>query len=111
MIFCFLLIFNIIDYAVQEFERRNEDHDEILRKIQFTEGIRMRSIEEHDQIYWLGDLNYRLDVGDADIKTGVDYKRLGIHDQLYKERVVKKRVFNGYQEGIIIGRYPHYFKF
>lgn len=40
---------------VQEFERRNEDHDEILRRMQFNEGFRTRSILEHDQIFWIGE--------------------------------------------------------
>lgn len=92
--------FQIFPQKVQEYERRNEDHDEIQRKIQFFDGIRPRSIEEHDQIYWLGDLNYRLDIGDIDIKACVDYDKLCYHDQLYKERL-KKRVFTGYQEGEI----------
>lgn len=32
---------------VQEFERRNEDHDEILRRMQFHDGFHTLSIEEH----------------------------------------------------------------
>ena len=37
-----------------EVERRNEDHDEILRRMQFSDGFKSRSIEEHHQIYWFG---------------------------------------------------------
>jgi phosphatidylinositol-bisphosphatase len=34
---------------VQEFERRNEDHDEILRRMQFNDGFKNRNILEHGE--------------------------------------------------------------
>lgn len=35
---------------VQEYERRNEDHDEILRRMQFNDGFRTRNILEHGEL-------------------------------------------------------------
>ena len=31
----------------QEVERRNDDHDDIIRRMSFDNGFRMRSIDEH----------------------------------------------------------------
>lgn len=87
--------------SVHEVERRKEDHDEIIRRIQFVEGIKSRSIEEHDQIYWFGDLNYRIsELPEESVKTFPIYERMKYHEQLYNERE-KKRVFVNYNEGEI----------
>ncbi|KAG5681858.1 hypothetical protein PVAND_011265 [Polypedilum vanderplanki] len=88
---------------VQEFERRNEDHDEILRRMQFKDGFRTRNILEHDQIFWIGDLNYRIAtaIDDGQIKNFCEYEKLFYLDQLYIEHVKKKRVFRDFQEGKI----------
>lgn len=95
--------FHNFPLSVQEFERRNEDHDEILKRLQFSEGIRTRSIDEHDQIYWIGDLNYRLQLSEKQVKTVLEYEKLQFYDQLHIERK-KKRVFEGYSEGKITFR-------
>jgi inositol polyphosphate 5-phosphatase INPP5B/F len=45
---------------VGEVERRKEDHDEIMRRMTFNDGSllnRSRTILEHHQIFWIGDLN------------------------------------------------------
>lgn len=86
---------------VQEYERRNEDHDEILRRMQFNDGFRTRTILEHHQIYWLGDFNYRITSADEEqIKTFCEYEKLFYLDQLYVERQ-KKRIFKDFSEGKI----------
>lgn len=87
---------------VQEFERRNEDHDEILRRMSFNDGFRERTIQEHHQIFWLGDLNYRLTkTDDEGIRTFCDYEKIFYLDQLYVQRVQDKRVFRDFHEGKI----------
>lgn len=87
---------------VQEYERRNEDHDEILRRMQFNDGFRSRNILEHDQIFWFGDLNYRISniISDDQVKTFCSYDKLFTFDQLYIEKQ-KKRVFRDFTEGKI----------
>lgn len=88
----------------QEVERRNEDHDEIIRRMSFEKTFRGRSIDEHHHIFWIGDLNYRLS-GDVsqeavNLKDG-DYNQLYPFDQLYVEKL-RKRIFRGYNEGKIL---------
>lgn len=90
---------------VQEFERRNEDHDEILRRMVFSDGFRQRTINEHHQVFWIGDLNYRLTKTDDDgIRTFCDYEKIFFLDQLYIQHVQDKRVFREFQEGKIMFR-------
>lgn len=88
----------------QEVDRRNEDHDEIIRRMSFEKSFRGRAIDEHHHIFWIGDLNYRLSgdttqemVNDKDR----DYNQLYLWDQLYQEKQ-KKRIFRGYSEGKIL---------
>lgn len=90
---------------VQEFERRNEDHDEILRRMSFNDGFRTRTILEHHQVFWIGDLNYRLTkTDDEGIRTFCDYEKIFYLDQLYVQRVQEKRVFREFEEGKITFR-------
>lgn len=90
---------------VQEFERRNEDHDEILRRMSFNDGFRTRTILEHHQVFWIGDLNYRLTkTDDEGIRTFCDYEKIFYLDQLYVQRVQDKRVFREFEEGKITFR-------
>lgn len=88
----------------QEVERRNEDHDEIIRRMSFEKTFRGRSIDEHHHIFWIGDLNYRLS-GEVSQDTvnnkGRDYNQLYPHDQLYLEKL-RKRIFREYKEGKIL---------
>jgi hypothetical protein len=45
---------------VGEVERRKEHHDEIIRRMAFNDGSslnRSRTILEHHQVFWIGDLN------------------------------------------------------
>ncbi|XP_055597447.1 inositol polyphosphate 5-phosphatase OCRL [Uranotaenia lowii] len=88
----------------QEVDRRNEDHDEIIRRMSFEKTFRGRSIDEHHHIFWIGDLNYRLNgeisqefVNEKDR----DYNQLYPYDQLYLEKL-RKRIFREYKEGKIL---------
>ncbi|XP_055534757.1 inositol polyphosphate 5-phosphatase OCRL [Wyeomyia smithii] len=88
----------------QEVDRRNEDHDEIIKRMSFEKTFRGRSIDEHHHIFWIGDLNYRLNgeitqefVNEKDC----DYNQLYPYDQLYLEKL-RKRIFREYKEGKIL---------
>jgi phosphatidylinositol-bisphosphatase len=53
---------------VEEFERRNQDYKDINARINFRKHP--QSIKDHEQIYWLGDLNYRItDLNTSQVKT------------------------------------------
>ncbi|KAL9704058.1 hypothetical protein quinque_007576 [Culex quinquefasciatus] len=88
----------------QEVDRRNDDHDEIIRRMSFEKTFRGRSIDEHHHIFWIGDLNYRLN-GDITQEyvndKGRDYNQLYPFDQLYQEKL-RKRIFREYKEGKIL---------
>ncbi|KAG4067686.1 hypothetical protein HA402_005458 [Bradysia odoriphaga] len=84
-----------------EVDRRKEDHDEIIRRMQFKYGIVQRSIDEHNHIFWIGDLNYRIiETQGRNQFDEENYLELLKMDQLYHEMKCK-RVFNHYNEGII----------
>ena len=89
------------------FQRRNQDYHDICSKMWIENGS---LIEEHDMVYWFGDLNYR-------INKLFDNKRVrdmlmeekhldligdlvNLIDQL-KEQQEAGKAFVGYQEGVI----------
>ncbi|XP_057868601.2 type I inositol polyphosphate 5-phosphatase 4 [Cryptomeria japonica] len=89
--------------------RRNFDVTEIIQKTRFQQYDNIlaqkipESILEHDQIIWLGDLNYRLALHYDDSKKLMeknDWEALLEKDQL---RIEKKagRIFKGWNEGKI----------
>ncbi|XP_044485328.1 type I inositol polyphosphate 5-phosphatase 4-like [Mangifera indica] len=89
--------------------RRNSDVMEILRKTRFprVHGIgdenSPQTILEHDQIIWLGDLNYRIALSYRSAKALVEmrnWRALLENDQLRIEQR-RGRVFNGWNEGKI----------
>ncbi|MBA0646489.1 hypothetical protein Goklo_014453 [Gossypium klotzschianum] len=86
--------------------RRNSDVYEIIRRTCFSSVLdsdQPQTIPAHDQIFWFGDLNYRLNMSDADIRELVAQKRwneLINYDQLHKE-LRSGHVFEGWKEGII----------
>ncbi|KAJ9707096.1 hypothetical protein PVL29_002197 [Vitis rotundifolia] len=87
-------------------QRRNSDVYEILRRTQFSSVIdadQPQTIPSHDQIFWFGDLNYRLNMLDAEIRKLVARKKWGElinSDQLSKE-LRSGHVFEGWKEGVI----------
>nr|CAI5866899.1 unnamed protein product [Callosobruchus analis] len=53
---------------VEEFERRNQDYKDINARMNFRRSP--LAIKDHEQVYWLGDLNYRItDLTTAQVKT------------------------------------------
>ncbi|XWS49613.1 hypothetical protein CRYUN_Cryun12cG0018000 [Craigia yunnanensis] len=58
-------------------QRRNSDVYEIIRRTRFSsvlETDQPRTIPSHDQIFWFGDLNYRLNMLDAEVRKLVALK-------------------------------------
>lgn len=94
--------------------RRNSDVNEILRRTQFssiTSDDQPQKIPSHDQIIWFGDLNYRLDMMDHEVRrlvAGKQWDELMSSDQLSKELRIG-RVFNGWKEGVI--NFPPTYKY
>ncbi|CAG0878832.1 unnamed protein product [Darwinula stevensoni] len=75
-----------------------------LARSHFFVGTTGARLTRCSQIYWLGDLNYRLedvDYGDAlDMIKQRAYEKLLVHDQL-KQQQNLQRAFQGFQEGEI----------
>ncbi|MED6167715.1 hypothetical protein PIB30_005339 [Stylosanthes scabra] len=96
--------------------RRNSDVHEILRRTCFSSSSvfdtdQPQTIPSHDQIFWFGDLNYRIDMLDAEIRKLVALKKwdqLKNNDQLSKELRVG-HVFDGWREGLI--NFPPTYKY
>lgn len=88
----------------EEFERRNQDYRDILSKLEFNGADGSFGITEHDAVFWLGDLNYRVSDMESDVVRKLadegKYKELLAKDQLNKQRSEKK-CFRGFMEGDI----------
>ncbi|KAJ8870556.1 hypothetical protein PR048_029579 [Dryococelus australis] len=89
---------------VEEFERRNQDYHDICSRMSFTRFLPPKGIKDHDHVYWLGDLNYRITDRDArEVKDYIDegnYEMVLQYDQLNQQRRLRT-VFVGYREGVI----------
>ncbi|CAI9095472.1 OLC1v1031430C4 [Oldenlandia corymbosa var. corymbosa] len=87
-------------------DRRNADVFEILRRTQFSSVVETnqpQTIPCHDQIFWFGDLNYRINMSDEEVRKLVSKKHwseLLNSDQLCKE-LRSGHVFDGWKEGPI----------
>lgn len=86
--------------------KRNADVQEIHRRTRFAGpgGLELpRDIYDHERIFWLGDLNYRIDVpyGRAHgLVAAMDWSQLAEKDQLKRE-LRKGRAFDGWSEGLL----------
>jgi hypothetical protein len=86
--------------------RRNSDVFEIIRKTQFCSTFQAdqpQTITGHDQIFWFGDLNHRINLSDEAVRKLVAEKQwdqLLMHDKLIKE-LQSGHIFNGWKEGLI----------
>ncbi|KAL3330956.1 hypothetical protein AABB24_034657 [Solanum stoloniferum] len=89
-------------------QRRNSDVNEIMRRTRFssifdTDTDEPQTIPSHDQIFWFGDLNYRISMADAEVRKLVANKQwdeLLNSDQLHKE-LQNGHVFAGWKEGLV----------
>ncbi|CAK7324862.1 unnamed protein product [Dovyalis caffra] len=87
-------------------KNRNANATEILLRTRFSRGpLRNlpRKILNHDQVIWLGDLNYRIYLPDTTTRSLVQKKEWDIlleNDQL-KAELMEGHVFQGWHEGMI----------
>ncbi|KAM9116287.1 type II inositol 1,4,5-trisphosphate 5-phosphatase isoform 3-T3 [Pangshura tecta] len=91
----------------EEYERRNQDFRDICSRMQFCHSdpnLPPLTIDKHDVILWLGDLNYRLEpLGLEKVKMHIEkeeFQDLYQYDQL-KKQMDAKAVFDGFTEGKI----------
>ncbi|KAH9425493.1 hypothetical protein DERP_006101, partial [Dermatophagoides pteronyssinus] len=89
---------------VEQYERRNQDFREINSRLQFMNLKIPKRIYDHDQIYWFGDLNYRIMTSDTDyvkkLLTLKEFDKLLAIDQL-RNQMKERNCFQGFQEGKI----------
>lgn len=90
---------------VEEYERRNQDYRDICSRTYFRQPFHeCKKIKDHDQIYWIGDLNYRItDMDPNKVKKYVEEENFSPilqRDQL-KIQHKQLQVFAGYTEGPI----------
>ncbi len=87
---------------VSECERRNQDYHDICARMLFQQFHPPRAIKDHDMVYWLGDLNYRItDLEAPEVKEVLrrnGLRELQASDQFVQQRALKK-IFVGYHEG------------
>ncbi|GAM21673.1 hypothetical protein SAMD00019534_048480 [Acytostelium subglobosum LB1] len=82
--------------------RRNQDQKDISRTLKFisdSDGSFI-NIYDHDQLFWIGDLNYRVPLPDQEVKDSIiqkDFYNLFLHDQLYLQ-MKNGAAFEGFQE-------------
>ncbi|XP_057511812.1 type I inositol polyphosphate 5-phosphatase 2-like isoform X2 [Actinidia eriantha] len=103
---CFVCSHLTSGHKDRDEQRRNSDVQEILRRTQFSSVLDIdqpETIPSHDQIFWFGDLNYRLNMLDTEVRKLVAKKQwneLLNNDQLSKE-LCSGHVFDGWKEGAI----------
>lgn len=95
-------------------QRRNSDVYEILRRTRFSSVLdtdQPQTIPSHDQIFWFGDLNYRLNMLDADVRKLVARKQWDelINSDQLSEELRSGHVFDGWKEGLI--NFPPTYKY
>ncbi|CAI0557166.1 unnamed protein product, partial [Linum tenue] len=84
--------------------KRNADVYEIHRRTHFhsVSGIGLpKSINDHERVIWLGDLNYRINLSydrTRELIARKEWSKLAEYDQLTKE-LRKGRAFDGWREG------------
>ncbi|CAN6195263.1 unnamed protein product [Urochloa humidicola] len=95
-------------------QKRNADVYDILQRTRFSSlyaAGRPQKIPSHDRIFWFGDLNYRIDLPDAEVRHLVAMKRwddLLKSDQLTNE-LISGSTFFGWKEGLI--NFPPTYKY
>eukprot|EP00823_Brevimastigomonas_motovehiculus_P003217 TRINITY_DN1949_c0_g1_i1.p1 TRINITY_DN1949_c0_g1~~TRINITY_DN1949_c0_g1_i1.p1 ORF type:complete len:685 (-),score=128.46 TRINITY_DN1949_c0_g1_i1:411-2465(-) len=96
---------------------RNSDYHNICNKIKFIDKNKHHkqntfSVFEHDYFFWIGDLNYRLNLNDPTVIykniQAQDWKFLLAYDQLITEKSAGN-AFKKFQEGPIM--FPPTYKF
>ncbi|KAG6518680.1 hypothetical protein ZIOFF_022160 [Zingiber officinale] len=93
---------------------RNADVQEIHRKTQFStiaQAGAPKRIHDHERIFWLGDLNYRIDLSfekTHELISSKNWSMLLERDQLIRE-LKKGGAFDGWSEGVM--NFPPTYKY
>nr|CAB3475979.1 unnamed protein product [Digitaria exilis] len=104
--FCFVCTHLAAGEKPGDVHKRNADVQDIHRRTRFPapgDQQLFRDIHNHDRIFWLGDLNYRLDVSYErahELISTKSWSKLAEMDQLKRE-LRKGRAFDGWTEGIL----------
>ncbi|XP_062194811.1 type IV inositol polyphosphate 5-phosphatase 3-like [Phragmites australis] len=104
--FCFVCTHLTAGERPGDVQKRNADVQEIHRRTRFAAPGDLqlpRDIYDHERIFWLGDLNYRLNVSYErahELISTCDWSQLAETDQLKRE-LKKGRAFDGWTEGIL----------
>ncbi|XP_076912086.1 type I inositol polyphosphate 5-phosphatase 2-like isoform X1 [Bidens hawaiensis] len=103
---CFVCSHLTSGHKVGDDEKRSANVSEILKRTRFSSILnpdQPQTIPCHDQIFWFGDLNYRINKPDEEVRKLVAMKQwdeLLYNDQLCK--VLRSgQVFDGWNEGVI----------
>eukprot|EP00730_Choanoeca_flexa_P004775 TRINITY_DN11798_c0_g2_i2.p1 TRINITY_DN11798_c0_g2~~TRINITY_DN11798_c0_g2_i2.p1 ORF type:complete len:902 (+),score=169.49 TRINITY_DN11798_c0_g2_i2:96-2801(+) len=87
--------------------RRNQDFHTIMQRLGFDRSTsRVRSIKDHDYLFWMGDLNYRINAPDAQVRQWAVNEDLGHlldNDQL-AEQMRRGAAFLHFEEAPITFR-------
>ena len=90
----------------KDVKARNENYKTIMDSLSFTSGDQHEGIMDHTRIWWIGDLNYRINLPNDDVRSLVKKKKwdtLYNDDQLKNARrdgaAFSKR--DGWQEGAL----------
>ncbi|PWZ33540.1 Type IV inositol polyphosphate 5-phosphatase 3 [Zea mays] len=104
--FCFVCSHLAAGEKPGDVHKRNADVHEIRRRTRFAAPGDLqlpRNIHDHDRIFWLGDLNYRLDASYErahELISAGSWRELAETDQLKRE-LRKGRAFDGWTEGVL----------
>ncbi|KAH3677628.1 hypothetical protein WICMUC_001731 [Wickerhamomyces mucosus] len=96
--FCFVNVH--LAAGTSNIQERNNDFNNILNGINFS---RSGKIEDNDNIIWLGDMNYRLNLENFQVRDLIEsgsFEELIKHDQLTHE-IQSKNSFIDYQEASV----------
>ncbi|RXW21953.1 hypothetical protein EST38_g3922 [Candolleomyces aberdarensis] len=99
--FCFLTCHLAAGHV--NVEERNADYRTIAENLHFLRG---KTIQSHQNIVWLGDLNYRIDMDYYTVKSLAeqdDFDTLLAADQL-QQAIDNRQAFFGYEEGPVLFR-------
>ena len=100
----FCVVNSHLNAHVDNVARRNQDYHDIARELVFFRHGRRISIWDHDYLFWIGDLNYRILGADTDVRNSIlrgDYDLLLAHDQL-REQQRERRAFEPFTEAPIL---------
>ncbi|CAK9174151.1 unnamed protein product [Ilex paraguariensis] len=113
-LFCFVCSHLTSGEKYGDAVKRNADVREIHRRTEFSSlsGIGLpKSIHDHERIFWLGDLNYRINLSyekTRELISKKDWSKLVENDQLIRE-LKKGCAFDGWSEGTL--NFPPTYKY